>query len=52
MDLKLEDLAEMIPRMRVAGNDGRSVVLESDTHRTTVRLSYDDVGEALAGDSV
>ena len=42
-DLKLEDLAEMIPRMRVAGNDGRSVVLESDTHRATVRLSYDDV---------
>jgi broad specificity phosphatase PhoE len=42
-DLKLEDLAEMIPRMRVAENDGRSVVLESDTHRATVRLSYDDV---------
>ena len=42
-DLKIEDLAEMIPQMRVTGNDGRSVTLESETHRATVRLSYDDV---------
>jgi hypothetical protein len=40
-DLKLADLAEMIPHMRVVDNDGRSATLESDTHKAAVRLDYD-----------
>ncbi len=41
-DLKLDDLARMIPDMKVvSNNDGRSVVLESPTHQAAVRLDYD-----------
>jgi hypothetical protein len=41
-DLKLEDLAEIVPDMRVVGNNGRTVEMESESHHASVRLSYDD----------
>jgi len=40
-DLKLEDLGELIPKMRVVKNDGRTARLESATHEAGVRLDYD-----------
>ncbi len=40
-DLKLEDLVEMIPKMALAGSDGRTAQLLSATHRAAVRLDYD-----------
>ncbi|HZT29729.1 MAG TPA: hypothetical protein VFA33_07600 [Bryobacteraceae bacterium] len=42
-DLHLEDLADLIPRMRVVKNDGRTARLESETHEAGVRLDYDGV---------
>jgi hypothetical protein len=40
-DLTLGDLVEMIPDMRILDNDGRSITLESATHKAAVRLGYD-----------
>ena len=40
-DLNLDDLARMVPDMKVTTNDDRTVTLETPTHRSSVRLDYD-----------
>jgi hypothetical protein len=40
-DLRLEDLADEIPRMQVIKNDGRTARLESESHEAGVRLDFD-----------